>query len=198
MKLIVGLGNPGPKYETTRHNAGFLAVDRLIEAWSLQGPKHQFDGLVWSGSAPNGERVVACKPETYMNLSGKCVGPLAAFLKCEPTDLIVIHDELDLDPMIMRLKTGGGAGGHNGLKSIDAALGAKGNAYHRVRIGVGHPARPIGDALPRRQSPADYVLEQFSDAELEALDPVFENVVAACALILRGDMQLAMNRYHSR
>lgn len=193
MKLIVGLGNPGAKYETTRHNAGFLAIDRLIEAWNASAAKKQSGGLVYSAQSPSGEKILLVKPETFMNLSGQCVAPIAGMYKIEPTDLIVIHDEIDLPAMQLRIKTGGGAGGHNGIKSIDQALGAQRTGYHRVRIGVGHPARLTP---PRAQSPADYVLERFTDAELSELDRVLDDVVLAVELLVQGDATQAMNRFN--
>jgi PTH1 family peptidyl-tRNA hydrolase len=138
-----------------------------------------------------------------MNLSGRTVGPIFSFYQCDPTDLIVIHDELDLDPMVMRLKTGGGAGGHNGLKSIDEALGKEKTGYYRVRLGIGHPARPVQGAdckLTRngRISPADYVLQCIDDEEIKNLDPLFDDMAAAIELILQGQIQTAMNKYHHR
>ena len=193
MKIIVGLGNPGPKYETTRHNAGFLAIDRIAENWNLSGEQNKFNARVISGLATNGEKVLLMKPETFMNLSGKSVGAAMDFFQCEPTDLIVIHDDLDLPPLSLRLKTGGGAVGHNGLKSIDQALGGK-TGYHRIRIGVGHPARL---PEPRRQDPADYVLEPFTDQELSELDTLLENVTQSLDMIMRGEMIKAMNRFNT-
>src|SRR4051794_16113943 len=138
MKIVVGLGNPGPKYETTRHNVGFLAVDRLIDEWKATGPASKHQGEVYQADV-RGEKVLLVKPETFMNLSGRCVAPLMVFFKCKPSDLIVIHDDLDLIPFALRIKTGGGTGGHNGLKSLDESLGAGQNGYHRIRIGIGHP-----------------------------------------------------------
>src|SRR5947209_2000372 len=128
MKLVVGLGNPGPRYETTRHNVGFLALDRLVEAWSAQGPKIQNSSEVFTAKV-GGEPVLLVKPQTFMNNSGKGVAPLATFYKCAPTDVIVIHDEVDLKPLQIRIKSGGGSGGHNGLKSMDQFLGS--NEYLR-------------------------------------------------------------------
>src|SRR5687768_5190701 len=123
MKLVVALGNPGPKYETTRHNAGWLALDYLIDEWKATGPVSQNEGEVWQASV-GGEKVLCVKPQTYMNVSGKCVAPIFKFYKLQPEDLVVLHDEVDLKSMQLRLKTGGGTGGHNGIKSLDAHLGA--------------------------------------------------------------------------
>lgn len=199
MKIIVGLGNPGSRYETTRHNAGFLAVDRLIEAWHAGPAKKQSGGLTYQAQSPSGEKVLLVKPETFMNLSGQCVGPIVGMYKIEPTDLIVLHDEIDLPAMQLRIKTGGGSGGHNGIKSIDQALGsawvAQRTGYHRVRIGVGHPARLDP---PRAQSPADYVLERFTDQELTQLDGVLDQVVQAVDLLVRGEALKAMNQFNTK
>jgi PTH1 family peptidyl-tRNA hydrolase len=192
VKIVVGLGNPGPKYETTRHNVGFLAADRLIDRWKASGPSLKNQGEVWQAEVA-GEKVLVVKPQTFMNLSGRCVGPLFAFHKCEPGDLIVVHDELDLKPLSFRIKTGGGAGGHNGIKSLDEAIGSANNGYHRVRIGIGHPA-----SLGLRIQPVDYVLQQFSDDELAGLDPLFDRVGDAVERMIRGDVGGAMTEYNQR
>jgi PTH1 family peptidyl-tRNA hydrolase len=128
-----------------------------------------------------------------MNLSGKSVAPLFTFYKCKPEDLIVIHDELDLDSMSMRVKVGGGTGGHNGLKSIDECLGSEQNGYYRVRLGIGHP-RPLGLKL----SPADYVLQPFGDSELEKLDLFLDQVEKAVALIVAGRGLAAMTEFNRK
>ncbi len=200
MKLVVGLGNPGLKYETTRHNVGFLAIDRLIERWKAQGPQVKNQGEIYQATV-QGEKVLLVKPQTFMNRSGICVAPIFQFYQCAASDLIVIHDELDLNPLVLRLKTGGGAGGHNGLKSIDESLGKNLNGYHRVRIGIGHPARLPADAggLGRdcsRMSPADYVLMPFSDQELSELDPLLDEAAGAIEEIIQGKVQAAMTRVH--
>ncbi len=196
MKLVVGLGNPGSKYETTRHNVGFLAIDRLIEKWKAQGPSLKHQGEIYQTTV-RGEKVLLIKPQTFMNRSGLCVAPIFQFYQCQASDLIVIHDDLDLSPLTLRLKTGGGAGGHNGLKSIDESLGKNLNGYHRVRIGIGHPARLL-DA-PRdwsRLSPADYVLMPLMDDELGKLDPLLDQVAEAIEEIIQGKIQAAMTRIH--
>ena len=190
MKLIVGLGNPGPAYETTRHNAGFLAIDRMVERWNAGPMQDRGGGETWSATVA-GEKALLVKPTTFMNLSGRCVGPLFHFYKCAPEDLVVLHDELDLKPLAIRLKTGGGAGGHNGIKSIDESLGSGKTNYHRVRIGIGHP-RALG--LPIQ--PVDYVLQPFLDSELEGLDPVLDRIAEAVERIVKGDMLGAMTEYN--
>ncbi len=192
MKIIAGLGNPGVKYETTRHNAGFLALDRMVEAWKASGPSNKAQSEVYQAIV-GGEKVILMKPQTFMNESGKAVGELFRLYKCEPKDLLVIHDEIDLPPLTLRLKTGGGTGGNNGLKSIDAHLGGLATGYHRIRIGVGHPARIPGKAMIQ---PADWVLGQFSDEELGGLDPLLDRVVQAAEMILRGEIGPAMTEFN--
>jgi len=191
MKLVVGLGNPGPKYELTRHNVGFLAVDRLIDRWKAEGPQNRSQAEVYSARVA-GEQVLLVKPQTFMNLSGRAVAPIATFYKVEPADIIVIHDEVDLAPLSFRLKAGGGAGTHNGLRSLDECLGAGKTGYIRVRIGIGQPLLPSG----RRVSAEKHVLEAFTDDELQGLDPVLDGVADAVELTLRGELARAMNRFN--
>ncbi len=192
MKIVAGLGNPGPKYETTRHNVGFLAIDRLVDRWKASGPVIKNQAELYQANV-DGQSVYLVKPLTYMNLSGRSIAPLFTFYRCAPQDLVVIHDDLDLPAMALRLKTGGGTGGHNGLKSIDECLGKEMNRYHRVRIGIGHPSL---SEQTRAMSPADYVLKPFSDFELQELDPILEDVAGAVEEILQGNIQKAMNQYH--
>lgn len=189
MKIIAGLGNPGPKYETTRHNAGFLAIDYLVDAWRASGPQDVHEGETWQASV-GGEKVLLVKPLTYMNLSGQCVAPLFKFYKLKPEDLIVIHDELDLKPNVLRLKTGGGTGGHNGLKSMDASLGSGLTNYHRIRMGIGRPlpGNPI--------KPVDYVLQQYTDEELRGLNELLPRLATAAERMVRGDVLKAMTEFN--
>ena len=188
MKIIVGLGNPGPKYETTRHNVGFLAADRLVDEWKATGPKVQYESEIFTTKV-GGEPVLIVKPQTFMNLSGRGVAPLATFYKCAPSDVIVIHDEVDLKPLALRIKSGGGSGGHNGLKSMDESLGS--NEYHRLRIGVGHPR-----VFNPQMDTADYVLSPFTDGELQGLDVLFDQVVKALTLMIDGQVLKAMTLYN--
>ena len=191
MKIIAGLGNPGPSYETTRHNVGFLAIDTMIDAWKAEGPDIAYEGHIYEAHV-GGEKVYLVKPMTYMNNSGKCVAPLMKFYKCQPEDLIVVYDEIDLKPRTIRIKTGGGSAGHNGIRSIDQHLGSP--EYHRIRIGVGRPS-PTAEG-PRNA--ADYVLAQFSDEELEGLGPVLERVVLAAERMLKGDVDGAMGEFNRK
>jgi len=192
MKIIVGLGNPGPKYETTRHNVGFLAVDYLSDLWEARGPDKNYGAEIFTTSVAS-EKVILVKPQTFMNDSGKSVGPLFQFYKCDPNDVLVIHDEVDLKPMAIRVKLGGGTGGHNGLKSLDAHLGALNLNYHRIRLGVGKPAM-----FNSPMETADWVLGKFSDEELDALPDLFKKVKGAVELILNGESKRAMNEYNGQ
>ena len=191
MKLIVGLGNPGPKYETTRHNIGFLAIDYLAEEWKAQGPDESEDAEIFKTTIA-GEKVLLVKPQTFMNDSGKTVGPLSKFFKCSPEDIIVIHDDVDLKPMAIRIKTGGGTGGHNGLKSIDAHVGAGSTSYHRIRLGVGKPAM-----FNSPMDTADYVLQRFRNEELDALPELFKKTQGAVELLIQGKAAQAMNLFNA-
>jgi PTH1 family peptidyl-tRNA hydrolase len=190
MKIIVGLGNPGAQYEATRHNVGFLAVDWLVDVWKARGPDLREQGEVFSATVRS-EKVLLVKPQTYMNQSGRTVGPLFKFYKCAPEDLIVIHDDLDLKPLTLRLKTGGGTGGHNGLKSIDAHVGAQATGYHRARLGIGKPG-PLDPPMDT----ADYVLGQFRDDEWKGLEDLFSKTEKALYLVLDGKMSEAMNQFN--
>lgn len=187
MKIIVGLGNVGPQYETTRHNAGFLGIDRLIQVWGATETAGDADGEIWEVNR-RGQKILLVKPRTFMNQSGKCVGPLMKFYKCKPTDLIVIHDELDLPPLSLRVKTGGGTAGHNGLKSLDQYLGADNTGYHRLRIGIGKPS--TGNTV-------DYVLHRFTDEDLGQLDLVLDQVVRAAELLIEDRPNQAMLEFNT-
>lgn len=158
MFLIVGLGNPGAEYAGTRHNVGFMAADAIAETYRFGVFKSKFDGLIAEGSI-EGEKVYLLKPQTYMNLSGNSVVKAAGFYKILPQNVIVIHDDMDLPVGKLKAKLGGGAGGHNGVKSIDAAITPN---YNRIRIGVGHPAES-GEAV------VNHVLSRFSKADAEVI-----------------------------
>jgi len=187
MKVVVGLGNPGPKYEVTPHNVGFLVVDQLIEHWKATGPQKKFDAEIYQANVPGVGQVLLVKPQTFMNLSGRSVAPLSTFYKIQPDDMIVVHDELDLPPFSIRLKTGGGSGGHNGIKSLDECLGAENKGYHRLRIGIGKPLHGDG---------ADHVLRPYSSSELPELDKVLDTSVKAIETWLMHGMKRAMNEFN--
>ena len=174
MKLLVGLGNPGEKYARNRHNAGFMAVERLAKVHQFSPWKKRFQGLSSDGEI-GGERALLLKPDTYMNESGRAVGEALRFLKLDVADLIVLHDELDLDPGRLKIKTGGGNAGHNGLRSISAHLG---NDYMRVRIGIGHPGH--------KDLVSGYVLHDFAKADQDWLEPLLDAIAAAGGQLLAG------------
>jgi len=182
--LVVGLGNPGKKYAGNRHNVGFLAVEELRRRESLAELKEKFSG-VWTKGEIGGKPVALLEPMTYMNLSGGSVQPAAAFLKAEPADIIVLHDELDLPFGDVRLKVGGGHAGHNGLRSIIERLGTP--DFVRVRIGIGRP--PPGF----RGEVADYVLQDFDPSERAELSGVLTRAVDAAVRVIDVGIAPAMN-----
>lgn len=188
MKIVIGLGNPGDKYKNTRHNAGFLVVDRLISRWQAEGKKKNFNGVTYNALYFD-TKIVLAKPQTFMNRSGGCVGPLFGFYKITPEDLIVIHDDIDLKSNTIRIKKGGGNGGHNGLKSIDQNLGTDNKDYFRVRIGVGRPEN-------EHMSSADWVLQSFSKEESETLDALLEQAIDSVELLIQGKASEAMNKFN--
>ncbi|TPE50225.1 aminoacyl-tRNA hydrolase [Amaricoccus solimangrovi] len=171
MKLIVGLGNPGAQYARNRHNIGFLAVEAIADAQGFGPWRTKFNGLVSEGRL-GAEKALLLKPGTFMNLSGDSVRAAMGFFKLTPADVIVLHDELDLAPGRLRFKTGGGHAGHNGLRSIDAHVGA---AFQRLRMGIGHP----GD----KRLVSNYVLGDFAKADEAWLDPLLAAVAAEAPLL---------------
>ncbi|WP_417690978.1 aminoacyl-tRNA hydrolase [Roseibium sp.] len=181
MKLIVGLGNPGAKYEHNRHNIGFLAVDEIHRRNSGFTPwRPRFQGLVSEGRLGS-DKVLLLKPSTFMNDSGRSVGEAMRFFKLEPADIVVIHDELDLPAAKFRMKAGGGHGGQNGLRSITAHIGAD---FRRLRLGIGHP----GD----KKLVSNYVLGDFAKADREWLEPLLMEIADNAGLLSDGqDSQFA-------
>lgn len=175
MKLFVGLGNIGDKYARNRHNIGFMAVERIADKHGFSAWRRRFQGETSEGTLA-GERVLLLKPSTYMNESGRSVGEAVRFLKIDLDDLIVFHDELDLAPGKIKVKSGGGNAGHNGLRSITAHLG---NDYVRVRMGIGHPGSK--DAVTH------YVLHDFAKADQDWLEPLLEATAAAAGRLARND-----------
>ncbi|MGW0007769.1 aminoacyl-tRNA hydrolase [Nocardia grenadensis] len=184
--LVVGLGNPGPAYERTRHNVGFLVADSLAERVGGRFTAHKKSGADLLQARLDGRQVLIAKPRSYMNLSGRPVAALARFFSVPPTEVVVIHDELDIPFGEIRLKRGGGEGGHNGLRSVSGALTSK--DYLRTRIGIGRP--------PGRQDPADYVLKPFSSVERKELPTVVEQAADAVELLLRVGLEAAQNQLH--
>lgn len=184
--LVVGLGNPGPEYERTRHNVGFLVADVLAERVGGRFAVHKKSGADLLQARLDGRQVLIAKPRTYMNLSGRPVAALARFFSVPPTEVVVVHDELDLPFGAIKLKRGGGEGGHNGLRSVSSALTTK--DYLRTRIGIGRP--------PGRQDPADYVLKPFSAPERKEVPVVVEQAADAVELLLRVGLETAQNQLH--
>lgn len=184
IRLIVGLGNPGPEYESTRHNAGFWLADHLADDLHTPfAPEKAFAGWV-ARARVAGENVVLLKPSTYMNRSGQAVSEVARFFKIVPEQVLVLHDELDLLPGQVKLKQGGGNAGHNGLKDINATLGTPN--FWRLRIGIGHP-RSLGLA----QAVADFVLHAPRRDEQDDIDRVITRSRVAVPTMLAGDFALA-------
>jgi len=185
--LVVGLGNPGPRYATTRHNIGFMVAEVLAGRVGGSFKVHKRSGAEILTGRLGHRPVVLAKPRCYMNESGRQVGPLAAFYSVPPADVIVIHDELDIDFGRVRLKIGGGEGGHNGLRSVATSLGSK--DFQRVRIGIGRP--------PGRKDPAAFVLEPFSSAERGEVPTICELAADATELLIGEGLDTAQNRVHA-
>lgn len=187
IRLIVGLGNPGREYETTRHNVGFWWVDELARSEKLDfRSEAKFHGLAVHGQL-HGHEVFLLKPQTFMNVSGRAVGALAQFYKIAPAEILVAHDELDLAPGVARLKMGGGHGGHNGLKDIIAHLGTK--DFWRLRLGIGHP----GD----RAEVVNYVLNDPRREERELIEEAMQKAQHVAHLVIEGKTEAAMLKLHS-
>ncbi|WP_210687384.1 aminoacyl-tRNA hydrolase [Mycolicibacterium sp. GESEQ-9] len=185
--LVVGLGNPGPAYAKTRHNVGFMVADILAARIGSAFKVHKKSGAEVTTGRLAGAPVVLAKPRCYMNESGRQVGPLAKFYSVPPGRIVVIHDELDIDFGRIRLKVGGGEGGHNGLRSVASALGSK--DFQRVRIGVGRP--------PGRKDPAAFVLEAFTAAERTELPTICEQAADATELLIAQGLEPAQNTVHA-
>jgi PTH1 family peptidyl-tRNA hydrolase len=175
MRLVVGLGNPGTRYARNRHNVGFMAVDAIARRHGFPGFRSRFKGELSEGPI-GGERRLLLKPQTFMNASGESVAETARFFKILPSEIVVIHDEIDLRPGKLRVKCGGGTAGHNGLRSIDALLGPD---FWRVRIGVGHPGI--------KELVQPYVLQNFSSEEVTLwVAPLLEAVAETIGLLVSG------------
>lgn len=188
MWLVVGLGNPGPNYSGNRHNIGFRVIDELTRRWRCDGFRSKFGGEVTAGELA-GAKVILLKPMQYMNVSGRAVQQTAAFYKVEPAEIAVIHDELDLQLGITRIKVGGGHAGHNGLRSIMQELGTQ--EFVRVRCGIGRPPGSKGFV-------ADYVLSNFAKAEQTEAEIMIKEAADAVEEIVRKGPRLAMNTVNQR
>ncbi|BBY56719.1 aminoacyl-tRNA hydrolase [Mycobacterium koreense] len=185
--LVVGLGNPGPNYASTRHNVGFMVAEVLAARIGAGFTVHKRSGAEVVTGRLGGRSVVVAKPRCYMNESGRQVGPLAKFFSAPPGQVVVVHDDLDLDFGRIRLKCGGGEGGHNGLRSIASALGSK--DFQRVRIGIGRP--------PGRMDAAAFVLRPFSAAERPEVPTICEQAADAAELLIEQGLEPAQNIVHA-
>ena len=183
--MVVGLGNIGKQYEHTRHNAGFLAIDYIAEKHGAKIDRVKFHATVCEANI-GGERVLLMKPSTLMNNSGVAVAEAASFYKISPEQVIILHDEISFDPGILRIRRKGSAGGHNGLKSIIAHLGSE--DFPRVKIGIGKKPSPNYDL-------ANWVLGKFPESDLKALSSRYGDIADAVELIIKGNIDEAMNKY---
>jgi PTH1 family peptidyl-tRNA hydrolase len=182
MIILAGLGNPGPQYRNNRHNIGFMAVDAIHRKHPFSPWSKKFKAEISEGEI-GGEKVLLVKPQTFMNLSGEAVGEAMRFYKLGASDITVFHDELDLPSAKVRVKTGGGHGGHNGLKSLDAHCGRD---YRRVRLGIGHPGV--------KEMVHNHVLGDFSKADQSWLEPLLDDIALNVALLFSGDGSQFMNK----
>ena len=185
MYVIAGLGNPGKKYENTRHNAGFDTIDFLADRCGIRVTENAFRGLLGKGVI-SGEKVILVKPQTFMNLSGECVGPLLNYYKVEPSHFIVIYDDISLDPGMIRVRGKGSAGGHNGMKSLIQHLGTQ--EFPRVRIGTG--------AKPPQMDLADYVLGHYSAEDEPKMAAAFRDGGEAAVMLMTDGLEAAMNHFN--
>lgn len=183
--IVAGLGNPGEKYANTRHNAGFIAIDYLAKNLGVRVDRVKFHALVGECEL-GGRRVLLMKPETFMNSSGVAIGEAAAFYKIPPENIIILHDEISFDAGIIRIRRKGSAGGHNGLKSIIEHLSSE--AFPRIKIGVGQKPSPDYDLV-------DWVLGKFPKDALLAIEARLADIASATELMVRGEIDLAMNRF---
>ncbi len=187
MKMIAGLGNPGTEYASTRHNVGFMLADALAAKWGAAGWRTKQDALV-AEARVGAEKILLVKPLTYMNESGRAVGPLLSWYKLDPGSLIVAHDDMDLPTGTIRLRKKGSAGGHNGMKSI--LYHVKDENFPRVRIGVGHP--------DDRSAVVHHVLSPFSSEDAEKIREAINYLLPAVECIITEGIDLAMNRYNPK
>ena len=184
--IIAGLGNPEPKYEITRHNAGFLAIDRIADNANVSIKKMKFHALIGEAEL-GGERCLLLKPLTYMNKSGEAIAEAMRYYQIPPERVLILFDDISLDPGKLRIRQKGSAGGHNGIKSIIEMT--KSSDFPRIKIGVGKKPHPDYDL-------ADWVLSKFKKDELPLMDEAFTNAADAAAMIVSGSVDRAMNRYN--
>jgi len=186
IQLIVGLGNPGAEYEPTRHNAGFWFVDELVRRCQQDFRSEQRFNSEVARCLLDGSECRLQKPLTFMNRSGQAVGALARFFRVSPEQILVVHDELDLPPGTIKLKTGGGHGGHNGLRDLISHLGSK--DFHRLRVGIGHPGH--------KDQVVDYVLRKPSKEDRRRIDDAIYDALGVMPDVIKGDFARAMNSLH--
>lgn len=185
MRLIVGLGNPGPEYSTTRHNIGFCAVDQLSREYAIPLYKNNFQAVYGVGFVAARKTIIA-KPLTFMNRSGESVAALAAYYNITPAHITVIHDDMDISFGQLRIKLRGGSAGHRGIESIEQHTGHSG--FTRIRVGIGKPPSSI--------SPVEYVLQNFSDSETACLKEVIRKTIHCITVLFNDGPQVAMNEFH--
>jgi PTH1 family peptidyl-tRNA hydrolase len=184
MLLFVGLGNPGPQYARNRHNIGFMALDAICRRHGFPPWRRKFQGVIAEGPIA-GKKILALKPATYMNESGRSVGEAMRFYQAEPSDVFVFHDEIDLLSGKLRVKTGGGTAGHNGIRSIDAHIG---NGFHRVRLGIGHPGE--------RKRVHGHVLGDFTKSDAQWVVPLLEAIADNTGLLVMRNEASFQNKVH--
>jgi PTH1 family peptidyl-tRNA hydrolase len=185
--VVAGLGNPGDEYARSRHNAGFMTIDRIAKANGVELSRRKFKGLIAEVTLA-GKSALLVKPQTFYNLSGECVADLLGYFRIAPERLIVVHDELDIEAGRLRVKQGGGDAGNRGVRSIAETLGA--TEFIRVRIGIGRPADP--------QENKDYLLRPMNAAQRQALASIVERAASAVGAIAESGLERAMNRYNQR
>ena len=186
LTLLVGLGNPGPDHAGQRHNVGFMALEAIAKRHGFTSPKSRFNGITAEGRI-DGQKIIGLKPLTFMNRSGDAVAQAVQFYKVAPADVIVLYDELDLEPGRVKVKKGGGAAGHNGIRSITAAIGPD---FWRVRIGIGHPGH--------KELVHGYVLHDFAKADRSWLEPVLDGIAEDIGLVVDGRSELFMTKMAAR
>lgn len=183
--MIVGLGNPGKEFQKNRHNIGFMAIEEIAKSFGFENRKVKSKAIIMEGKQ-NNRKIILAKPQTYMNLSGSSVAPLIRFYKVAPENLIVIHDDLDLPALSIRLRPNGGAGGQKGVASIIQNLGTQ--DFNRVRVGIGRP--------PGRMEAANYVLKNFSKQEESELPFLLNTIKEAVIAIMESGIEVAMNQFN--
>lgn len=187
MYIIAGLGNPTKEYDKTRHNVGFLAIDALADKYHIDVSEKKHKALCGRGTI-EGQKVVLMKPQTFMNLSGESIRAAVDFYKVDPEDIIIIYDDISLEPGQLRIRLKGSAGGHNGIKNIIAHLGTQ--EFPRIKVGIG--------AKPPRMDLADYVLSRFSQGEQKLMDDAFKEAADAAVMMMTDGAERAMNHFNTK